>query len=123
MNSVTFYDNTSISTTFLPFDNAIGLPFPIYLPIGWKLFISVYLLLTLIFGIKYRLIICKYLAAPATNLGPINSLIFMDQLNGLLLAPVIVVRIGKCFLGLQFELQRKYEFEEMPLHFKYFWEP
>ena len=119
MNSVTFYDNTNISTTFHPFDNAIGLPFPIFLPTGFKLFISVSLLLTLIFGIKYRLIIFKYLAAPATNLGPINSLIFMYQL----LAPVIVVCIGKCFLRLQLELQRKYEYEEMPLHFKYFWEP
>jgi hypothetical protein len=99
MNLVAFYDDKNISTTFHPFDNAIGLPFPIFLTIGWKLFISVSLILTLFFGIKLRLIIFKYLAAPATNLGPINNLIFMDQLNGLLLAPVIVVRIGKCFWG------------------------
>jgi hypothetical protein len=96
MNLVAFYDDKNISITFHPPDNAIGLPFPIYLPIGWKLFICVSLILTLFFGIKYRLVIFKYLAAPATNLGPINSLIFMDQLNGLLLAPVIVVRIGNC---------------------------
>jgi hypothetical protein len=100
MNLVAFYDDKNISTKFHPFDNAIGLPFPIFLPFGWKLFMSVSLLLTLFFGIKLRLIIFKYLAAPATNLGPINNLIFMDQLNGLLLAPVIVVHIGRCFLGL-----------------------
>ena len=48
---------------------------------------------TLIYGAKLRLKIISYILSPETKLGPINYLILMDQLNGILLATSIVIRI------------------------------
>ena len=44
-------------------------------------------------GMTLRFIILAYLAKPETNLGPINSLLWIDQVNGLLqvsMSPIIL---------------------------------
>jgi hypothetical protein len=47
----------------------------------------------LVSGIFLRKIIISYLLAPDTNTGPINLLIWVDQVNGLFLALNIIGRI------------------------------
>ena len=54
---------------------------------------SLVLIFTLIVGLKYRFIILAYLRAPKTRMGPINYLIWLDQLNGLLLGVTIVYKL------------------------------
>ena len=88
-----FFENQNNTLTFKEFDEDVGLPFPIYFPLIFKLPISVSLFLCLFYGLKLRKVIFKYLKSPELKLGPINHLIWMDQTNGLLLSFVIVVRI------------------------------
>ena len=68
-------------------------PFPFNLDYSWRLCISVAMSFILVSGIFLRKIIISYLLAPDTNTGPINLLIWMDQVNGLFLALNILGRI------------------------------
>ena len=79
---------------FTPFTEEDGLPFPLYLPFPMKLAISVSLLFSVLVGLKFRLIIFSYLRSPENALGPINYLIWVDEVNGLIYSFVVVVRIA-----------------------------
>ena len=79
---------------FFPLADFDGLPFPLDLPLFWKIILAFSLLFVLIKGAKLRLTIVSYLKSPETKLGPINYLILIDQINGLFLAVNIIVRIG-----------------------------
>ena len=78
---------------FHTFTDAEGLPFPLYLPFEWKLCLAVSLVICLLVGFRLRWVILSYLNSPESNMGPINYLIWVDQMNGLLYSSVIVVRI------------------------------
>ena len=78
--------------TFEPFDQTVGLPFPLYLDPIWKFLLATTLLITLVQGTRLRVIIMSYFKSPETKLGPINSLILMDQLNGFFLGYIVLVR-------------------------------
>ena len=93
MNQITFFESKNQTILFTQFADEEGLPFPLYLSLHWKLVISISLLLSLVFGFSLRLIIFSYLRSPESNLGPINYLIWLDEVNGLLNSFVIVVRI------------------------------
>ena len=51
------------------------------------------LVLTLILGARLRTVIFDFIKSPETKLGPINSLILIDQINSMFLATSIVMRI------------------------------
>jgi hypothetical protein len=68
-------------------------PFPFNLDYSWRLCISAAMSFILVSGIFLRKIIISYLLAPDTNTGPINLLIWVDQVNGLFLALNILGRI------------------------------
>jgi len=78
---------------FRPFNDQDGLPFPLYLNYYWRTALALSSLFTLIQGTKLRKIIISYILAPETKLGPINYLIMMDQLNGLMLGYIVMTRI------------------------------
>ena len=84
--------NSSISILFKPFGEHENEPFPLYLSFWAQLVLTLLLSLSLWFGLTLRSIIINYLRSPDTN-GPVNYLIWIDQLNGILLAIVIVVKI------------------------------
>ena len=79
-------------SSFNPFDQHKGLPFPLYLNCGFKMLISAFLLLTFYHGIKHRMIIFGYLKTVDTY-RPMNTLIWFDQINGLLLGFGILFKI------------------------------
>jgi hypothetical protein len=87
-----FVENKTLA--FTPFTQEYGLPFPLYLPFQWKLAISVSLLFSVLMGLKFRLIIFSYLRSPENSSGPINYLIWVDEVNGLIYSVVVVVRIA-----------------------------
>lgn len=93
MSSLDFYDPNNETIHFYPLEDKLSLPFPLYYPYGWSVFISAILFLTLVFGLKLRAIIFAYLLSPESKLGPINTLIWMDQINGLFLAGGIILRM------------------------------
>ncbi len=90
--SVWFYDQNN-SVKFLPLPDNLGLPFPLYLNNYWRYFIAISLAITLIQGAKLRKIIILFICSPETKVGPINTLILMDQINGLVLAAGIIMRV------------------------------
>ena len=57
-------------------------PFPLNMPYSVRVIFGIYLLITVIGGLTCRKMILQYLQAPETKSNPINSLIWMDQLNG-----------------------------------------
>jgi hypothetical protein len=69
------------------------LPFPLNLKYEWRIPIAMSLLMNMIFGTKLRIIILQFLKSPDTNLGPINYLIWIDEINGTLSAATISSRI------------------------------
>jgi hypothetical protein len=77
--------------TFVPVRESPAFPFN--LDYSWRLCISVAMSFILVSGIFLRKIIISYLLAPDTNTGPINLLIWVDQVNGLFLALNILGRI------------------------------
>lgn len=79
--------------SFFPFREHESLPFPLYHSDSVKTFISIVLTITLALGLKFRITIISYLLAPDTKMGPINYLIWLDQINGLFLGLVILFRI------------------------------
>lgn len=60
------------------------LPFPLSMPYHWRIFFGIYIIFILIGGLFYRKIILQYLLAPETKSNPINSLIWIDQLSGII---------------------------------------
>jgi hypothetical protein len=74
-------------------DDPYGLPFPLNLPITWKLILSSSLLLILIQGTRMRFGIFRYINSPESALGPINYLIWIDEINGVFLGISIAIRI------------------------------
>ncbi len=78
--------------TFLPFDN-VTLPFPMNLSVEWRSIIAFTLMLNLIEGTRLRIIIFQFMKSPDSYLGPINYLIWVDQINGIALALTILSRI------------------------------
>jgi hypothetical protein len=93
MSSLVFFDENNAIIQFYPFEDKMSLPFPLNYHYGWTIFITVTFTLTLVFGIKLRAIIFAYLLSPESKLGPINILIWMDQINGLFLAVGIILRM------------------------------
>ena len=85
------YNNATIH--FQPFSHQNGLPFPLYLPSEIKHIICILLVLTLCYGIKFRCIIFSFLRAASTKMGPINYLIWIDQINGIFLGFNILAKI------------------------------
>ena len=86
MPFVSFHDETNVTVLFYPLEDHQSVPFPLNHHPGWKIGITVMQILTFIFGLKLRVIIFSYLLCPESKLGPINVLIWMDQINGIFLA-------------------------------------
>jgi hypothetical protein len=74
-------------------DDSNGLPFPLSLPMIWKLILSSTLLLILLQGTRMRFGIICYINSPESALGAINYLIWIDEINGVLLGISIAIRI------------------------------
>ena len=85
------YNNDTIH--FQPFSYQNGLPFPLYLPSEIKNLICLLQILALCYGIKFRAIIFSFLRATSTKMGPINYLIWVDQINGISLGLNILGKI------------------------------
>ena len=78
-----FAGNFSSLVSFQPFHDEIGLPFPLNSGAAIKYsFVALYLLI-LIEGSRLRKVIFSYMMCPEVNQGPINVLIWLDQLNGI----------------------------------------
>ena len=77
---------------FIPYSGSEGLPFPLYLPFEAKLLITAFKLLTLFYGFKFKVIILRFMKSPEST-GPINALIWFDQLNRLFLGIAIVLKL------------------------------
>ena len=86
MPFVSFHDETNVTVLFYPLEDHQSVPFPLNHHPSWKVGITVMQILTFIFGLKLRVIIFSYLLCPESKLGPINVLIWMDQINGIFLA-------------------------------------
>lgn len=86
MTSMSFYDANNVTIQLHSLEDNQSVPFPLNHPPGWKITITLMQLLTFIIGIKLRVIILSFLLCPESKLGPINVLIWMDQINGLFLA-------------------------------------
>ena len=93
--SVIFISNVTNNDyiNFKVLDDQEGLPFPLYLNTHWKLLIVTSLLITTIQGVRLRKIIMSYINSPEAGLGPINYLIWVDQINGILPVFYITMRI------------------------------
>jgi hypothetical protein len=91
--NMNMFDGENSILHFNPFSEEQSLPFPLYLKYPSILFISLTLLISLLIGLKFRAIIFFYLKAPETKIGPINFLIWIDQINGLLLGVTIMLRL------------------------------
>ena len=86
--------NSSLALLSLKFMDTIeSRPFPMNLGSLLKSLISMTLLLVLFFGLKLRLKIFKYLASDEAKMKPINVLICIDQLNGLLQGISIIFKV------------------------------
>ena len=76
--------NQSSSTVQATFHYIEDLPFPLSMPYHWRVFFSAYLIFIIFGGLACRKIILQYLTAPETKSNPINSLIWFDQLSGVI---------------------------------------
>ena len=84
--------SANISITFTPFIGIEGLPFPLYLKVEAKFVLILLLMINLYFGIKYKTVIVMYLRSSDSN-GPINNLVWFEQLNGFCLGIVILIKM------------------------------
>ena len=92
-----FSTNLSINggiVNFSQLSDSDGLPFPLYLHPVWRFVLAISLLIVLNQGTRLRAIIISYITSPETKIGPINYLIWVDELNGILLGLSIAIRIG-----------------------------
>ena len=78
-----------------------GQPFPLYLKAHWKILIVMSLLLIIIQGARLRKVIISYINSPEAGLGPINNLIWVDQIFGILgpAACTITEFVAAAFIG------------------------
>jgi hypothetical protein len=83
----------NIFIQFHPIPDDEGLPFPLSLNTYWKIVLVILYLLTLYKGTQLRVIIISYIHSPESNLGPINYLIWVDQINSCILSLTILTRI------------------------------
>ena len=93
--SILMMTNTT-TKDFISFDlpnSPKGLPFPMHLQIHWKLLIATSLLITLVQGARLRKVIFSFINSPEAGLGPINYLIWVDQVNRILPVFYISMRI------------------------------
>jgi len=67
--------------SFVPLNDNIGLPFPLYVSYAWKTLLASSFLLTLFEGSRLRKITISYMLSREANLGPINLLIWVDQVT------------------------------------------
>ena len=74
--------NSSVSTTLFSYYE--DYPFPLNIPYTLRFICGFYLIMIVIGGLACRKMILQYLQAPETKSNPINYLIWMDQLNGIL---------------------------------------
>ena len=93
MDQVLIFTNNKETIQFQPFSYKDGLPFPLNLPLAIKYVICLLQVLTLCYGIILRATIFSFLRAPSTKMGPINYLIWVDQINGIFLGLNIVTKI------------------------------
>ena len=100
-----------VSVTTNLFSYFEDFPFPLSMPYSLRVIFGIYLILIIIGGLTCRKMILQYLQAPDTKSNPINSLIWMDQLNGIVFgtfnlvygAVVLVLPISlKSIFGQQF---------------------
>jgi len=88
MPLITFFYLCSTETSenqpgLIFFDFIEDLPFPLNMPYHLRIGIGIYLILVLIGGLVCRKMILEYLRAPETKSNPINSLIWIDQICGI----------------------------------------
>ena len=88
-----FFTETENTESFVFNSDGSLPPFPFNLSYSTRIFISILMALVLVGGLHYRMLIFRYLVQPSTNKGPINLLIWIDQLNGLFLAITSIGRI------------------------------
>ena len=86
------FKNQTELIIYNPFSDFDSLPFPLYLPSHWKYVLTILQVIALAVGLRLRLIIFKFLKSPESN-GPLNRLIWMDQINGLFLGIVLIVKV------------------------------
>ena len=77
-----FAANYSRVVSFPPFPDEIGLPFPLNCNAAVKYSLVALFTMTLIQGTRLRRVIVRFMMSPEANLGPINILIWLDQING-----------------------------------------
>ena len=78
-----FAANLSCAIAFQPFPDNISLPFPLSLSTAQKYLLLALYFPTLVLGTRLRKTILAYMPSAEANLGPINSLIWIDHLNGI----------------------------------------
>ena len=78
-----FAGNFSEAIAFRPFPDETGLPFPLNSNPAWKYSFVVLFILILVQGTRLRGGILQYMMSAEANQGPINILIWLDQLNGI----------------------------------------
>jgi hypothetical protein len=66
---------------FYLFDDVTGLPFPLNLHPILSLIYLIFLVFILVEGTRLRLKIIAFLNSPESNIGPINFLIWLDQVH------------------------------------------
>jgi len=76
-------DNSKNQAGILFFNFTEDYPFPLSMPYPLRIFFGIYLILLIIGGLVCRRIILQFLRAPETKSNPINSLIWMDQICGI----------------------------------------
>ena len=101
------YKNSSDSENyfalnFLSAEN--GAPFPLALSYPLRALMALSLILNLIYGTKFRMTIISYIKSPETKVGPINYLIWVDQLNSIFLSLQVLARILFLILPQSFDL-------------------
>ena len=82
-SSLAFFLHQNGSTVVFAQDFHSTLPFPLCLPYLWRVLVAeCRLLFVLIFGLRYRQIMFKFLCNSDTRANPINRLIYIDLLSG-----------------------------------------
>ena len=85
-------NQTYASINFL--DSTKRLPFPLNLNFHSRIFIALFFIIVLTIGIYLRKTIFDYLKSPETKLGPINFLIWIDQVWTILVHDCITICDG-----------------------------
>jgi hypothetical protein len=78
---------------FQPFNEDQGLPFPLNLSFFTKSIFIILHLAALILGLRFRKVIFAFMNSSESNLGPINVLIWLDQVTGMIMGFLITLRI------------------------------